>query len=340
MRPAIRSALQLLTAVTLLLTTVLVGAGAATAAATPTPSPSGSGSQEPCPDPGLAPAGLSAVGALQQDGTVTATITWTPLHVPARCGGTVEIEQVTPPGPATTAAFDVGRKVITGLSTFTSYTWRVRYNAGTVSQWGTVTMPQVLSNDYCLAVPGPRTITGSPLSPTSVHLEWGNLHYYDECGRPVRITSNAGTPPVTVSVTKTGVDITGLTPGATYTWTVAVLVTLGSVTITQPPSTDPTPTCAATLHEDAWGTGLVGTVTVRNSSTVPLTRWAVQVKLQPGLRVEQIWGAAGSPGTGVLDVTNLSWNATLAAGGSTTFGYLARFDSPSTVVPTLTCTAG
>src|SRR4051812_31134267 len=358
MRSAPRSPTTMLATVALLLPTAVVGAvtgaGPATAAATPTAAPTvaptttptaaPTGTPDPtplCPDPGPAPSGLTAGGTFQQDGTVQATLTWTPLHVPAGCGsGIVQIEQVAPPGPATSAASDAGRIVIPGLKTLTSYTWRLRYVAGTVSEWGTVTMPQVLPNDYCLAVPGPRPITGSALSPTAVHLEWGNLNYSDVCGRPVRITNDGGAPVVAVSVTRTGVDITGLTPGTTYTWTVAVLVTLGSVTITQPPSTGPTRTCTAALQQDDWGSGLVGTVTVRNSSTVPLTGWAVQIVLQPGLRVEQIWGATGTPGTGTLNVTNASWNGTLPVGGSTTFGYLASRSAPSTLVPTLTCTAG
>jgi cellulase/cellobiase CelA1 len=117
------------------------GATAATGAA---PSPSASGTPQPCADPGPAPTGVTATATLVGTNSVQARLTWTPLVEPANCSpGVVEIQQVSPPGPTITAPSASGEITISGLSTLTAYTWQLRYFAGTVSQWATVSIAPV-----------------------------------------------------------------------------------------------------------------------------------------------------------------------------------------------------
>jgi len=317
------------------------------AAASGAPSPTATAL---CPDPGAAPTGVRAYAGLVDTAhpDVQATLTWTPLVVPANCGvGRVEIEQVSPPGPTTTVPSADGQTVLRGLTILTPYTWRLRYVAGTVSQWATVSVPAVLPLDYCLGLPGPRPITGTTPSPTTVHLEWGGLSYPALCDGKVVVTAlGSSTPVANVDRAQTGTTLTGLAPGSTTTWVVSFMGTpgillqeLGRVTVTQPGAGGAR--CSATAHLDSvWGDGFVTTVTVTNTGPVAIGGWSAAWPLPAGVRVWNTWNASTATAGGTLTATNTSWNGALAPGASTTFGMqAARSGSGAVAVPSLTCMA-
>ncbi len=80
---------------------------------------------------------------------------------------------------------------------------------------------------------------------------------------------------------------------------------------------------AAFTTESAWSTGYVGKVTVRNDEPVPTAGWRVEFDLPAGTTVTSHWNAALTR-LGTRHVfTNLTWNGTLAAGASTSFGWVA-----------------
>src|SRR3954452_23128483 len=261
MRQSISRTSGLTGAIVAAIALIVGGAGVAAAAGTPsptpasttppTPTPSVTGTPVACPDPAFGPTGVTA--SAQLVGTfsdaVQATITWPPLVQPPGCfAGSVEIAQVSPPGP-TLRLPDNGRAVITGLHTLTAYTWQIRYVSGTVSTWTRVSVPKVLPLDYCLGLPFPRPIVATTPSPSQVHLEWGTINYPAECSGTLTVRNvTAGTPALTVPRSQTGVTIDGLTPGSTNTWEVTFLISLGSVTVTQP--TGSGRTCTATAHLD------------------------------------------------------------------------------------------
>jgi len=296
-----------------------------------------------CPDPAFGPTGVTASAQLigTASDAVQATISWPPLAQPEGCPrGSVEIAQVSPPGP-TLRLPDNGRAVITGLHTLTAYTWQIRYVSGTVSTWTRVSVPKVLPLDYCLGLPFPRPIVATTPSPSQVHLEWGTINYPAECSGTLTVRNvTAGTPAITVPRSQTGVTIDGLTPGSTNTWEVSFLVSLGSVTVTQP--TGSGRTCTATAHLDSvWGDGLVATVTVTNTSAATSTTgWSVGWTLPSGIRIDNTWNAGTATAGGRFTASNMTWNGTLAPGATTTFGFQATHTSGSAVTtPTLTCTA-
>ncbi|WP_089156854.1 polysaccharide deacetylase family protein [Micromonospora sp. NBS 11-29] len=109
---------------------------------------------------------------------------------------------------------------------------------------------------------------------------------------------------------------------------------------TTPPSTpppDPSGACTATYRlVSSWTGGFQGEVTV--SSTAAITAWTVRMTLAGGQSVSNVWNGVATGTTGTVSVRNASYNGTLNAGGSTTFGFLAN--GSSSPAPTgLTCTS-
>jgi Cellulose binding domain len=98
-------------------------------------------------------------------------------------------------------------------------------------------------------------------------------------------------------------------------------------------------TCSASYAVTGqWSGQFQADVTVRNTSTTPLTSWRVTWTFANGQMVSQLWSATlGSAGPSVV-VTNATWNGNLAANATTTFGFLATWNATN-AVPTVACTA-
>ncbi|SCG72624.1 Cellulose binding domain-containing protein [Micromonospora humi] len=107
---------------------------------------------------------------------------------------------------------------------------------------------------------------------------------------------------------------------------------------TAPPTTPP-PTggaCAATYRTTStWSGGFQGEVTVTAGASA-INGWTVGWNLAGGQSISQIWGGTLSTSGSTATVRNVSYNGSVPAAGSTTFGFLAN-GSPST--PALTCTS-
>ncbi|MEI7520752.1 MAG: lytic polysaccharide monooxygenase [Thermoleophilia bacterium] len=109
---------------------------------------------------------------------------------------------------------------------------------------------------------------------------------------------------------------------------------------TPPPTPTPTPTpdpgtnlvVTQTVASD-WGEGYCKDVRVTNNGPATVT-WTVPVPVD-GM-VSTLWSAKAANGatTGTLQVSGESWNSTLAAGASTTFGYCGmRMGTPAPPPP-------
>lgn len=91
-----------------------------------------------------------------------------------------------------------------------------------------------------------------------------------------------------------------------------------------PPSSPPPGGCAATYRTaGSWGGGFQGEVTVTNPGTTTLNGWTVTVTLPAGTTIGSLWNGVSTANTGAVSVANASYNATLAAGQSTAFGFVA-----------------
>ncbi len=103
-----------------------------------------------------------------------------------------------------------------------------------------------------------------------------------------------------------------------------------------PSSPPPAGSCGATYRTvNSWPGGFQGEVTV-TAGAAALNGWTVTWTLGSGQTITQLWSGTLTTSGSTATVRSLSWNGSLAAGTSTTFGFTAN-GSPST--PTLTCTS-
>ncbi|SDY68138.1 Glucose/arabinose dehydrogenase, beta-propeller fold [Micromonospora pattaloongensis] len=88
-------------------------------------------------------------------------------------------------------------------------------------------------------------------------------------------------------------------------------------------TTAPAATCAVTYKVDSqWGTGFTATVTVTNTGSQPVNGWTVGWTFPGPQRASNWWNAVGSQQGAAVTARNANWNATIAPGGSVSFGFL------------------
>jgi cellulase/cellobiase CelA1 len=78
--------------------------------------------------------------------------------------------------------------------------------------------------------------------------------------------------------------------------------------------------------DSEWGMGFVATVTVTNTGDTPVDRWTMRWAFPGSQQVGQGWGAHVSQDGEVVSAENAAWNATVAPGGSVSFGFMASHD--------------
>ncbi|HTJ39514.1 MAG TPA: cellulose binding domain-containing protein [Dactylosporangium sp.] len=79
---------------------------------------------------------------------------------------------------------------------------------------------------------------------------------------------------------------------------------------------------ATFVKQSAWDTGYVGVFTVANGTASPLT-WQVEFDMPAGTAVGNFWGARITRTGDHYSAVGEAWNATVAAGASTNFGFVA-----------------
>ncbi|MGI5156692.1 polysaccharide deacetylase family protein [Microbispora sp. CA-102843] len=112
-----------------------------------------------------------------------------------------------------------------------------------------------------------------------------------------------------------------------------------------PQSPSPTPTltpppgsggCTATMQTvNSWTGGFQSDVTVRAGSSA-IRGWTVTWSWPGSQSISQLWGGLQSGSGSSVSVRNESWNGSLGAIASTTFGFVAN---GTAATPTLTCSA-
>ncbi|MER5622641.1 cellulose binding domain-containing protein [Streptosporangium sp. NPDC002544] len=106
-------------------------------------------------------------------------------------------------------------------------------------------------------------------------------------------------------------------------------------TPTPTPSGPVTGACAATIQvTNSWQGGFQGEVTVRAGNSA-INGWTVNWIWPGSQTITQIWGGVRSGSGSNVTVRNETWNGSLGANASTTFGFLSN-GTPAT--PAATCT--
>ncbi|GAA4156231.1 lytic polysaccharide monooxygenase auxiliary activity family 9 protein [Actinomadura keratinilytica] len=97
---------------------------------------------------------------------------------------------------------------------------------------------------------------------------------------------------------------------------------------TETPTQQPGAVCTAEFRTvSTWDGGFQGEVTVTNSGTVPINGWKVHWTFAGGGTVDGLWSGSYTQNGADVEVTNASWNGSLAVGASTTFGFTAKTSS-------------
>jgi mannan endo-1,4-beta-mannosidase len=126
------------------------------------------------------------------------------------------------------------------------------------------------------------------------------------------------TPPVTTSPTRTTPPVTA--PPAT----------------TNPPSGGRTCTAAYSILNQ-WTGGFQGEVKVTAGSSA-ISAWTATWTFANGQTITQAWSATVTSSGSSVTARNMSYNGSLGAGASTTFGFLGSWNGTNSV-PTVSCTA-
>jgi chitin-binding protein len=143
-------------------------------------------------------------------------------------------------------------------------------------------------------------------------------------------------------------QVTGVGPGGTTAPTTPA-VTTPPVSTTAPGQTTPPPAttppaagsaCTATYTTtSSWSNGFQGDVKVTNpSASASLSGWTVKATFADGQTVSQSWGSTFSAAGSLVTFKPATWNSSLAAGASTSFGLLGT-TTGSVTAPTVTCSS-
>ncbi|MFI5485562.1 GH12 family glycosyl hydrolase domain-containing protein [Micromonospora echinaurantiaca] len=98
---------------------------------------------------------------------------------------------------------------------------------------------------------------------------------------------------------------------------------------TTPPPTTPPPTtpppggsgCAVKYTPNSWNNGFTADVQITNRGSSTVNGWTLTYSLPAGQQVTSAWNATVSQSGSTVTARNLSWNGSIAPGGTASFGY-------------------
>ncbi|WP_117215536.1 cellulose binding domain-containing protein [Allorhizocola rhizosphaerae] len=187
-----------------------------------------------------------------------------------------------------------------------------------------------------LEPPGPVIgFTASEITDTSVRLRWSGVFYGDF--ETFRIYQALATGPYTLvaSVPRTSpwsVVVTGLTPGTQYRFVATAVDVPGNESAPAPPLTvtttgTPQPTCTVAYRVSSqWANGFVGEVRIINTGPTAIHGWSLMWTFPNGQTITNLWSGVPTQSGATVTVTNMPYNAVIAAnGGSVTFGFMGTW---------------
>jgi Glycosyl hydrolase family 12/Cellulose binding domain len=104
-----------------------------------------------------------------------------------------------------------------------------------------------------------------------------------------------------------------------------------STTSTTPPTTAPGGEggCTAATQVDRWPGGFVANITVTNRGTAPVAGWTAEFTLHGDAEVAGAWNATTSQSGRRVTAVNAPYNASIAPGGSVSFGFVGTAQTGS-----------
>ncbi|WP_051951265.1 cellulose binding domain-containing protein [Actinacidiphila yeochonensis] len=134
-------------------------------------------------------------------------------------------------------------------------------------------------------------------------------------------TPAAGAP-ATATLTAPG---TGISTGTAGSATAQTLPPYSARLLTVTPAPATPATCKVTYRTGDWATGFTATVTLANTGTAPVNGWTLGFAWAGNQHVDNGWNATWTQTGTKVAAANLSWNATLQPGSTTTLGFNASY---------------
>lgn len=94
---------------------------------------------------------------------------------------------------------------------------------------------------------------------------------------------------------------------------------------TPPPNNGGSAACRVTYGTNVWGGGFTANVTVANTGSAPINGWTLGFNLPSGQSITSSWSATVTGTSGAITARNLSYNGSIPAGGSTSFGFQGTY---------------
>ena len=170
-----------------------------------------------------------------------------------------------------------------------------------------------------VTVTNPGSQSGSTTAAASLQVHAsdsasGQTLSYAATGLPAGLSINSGTGLIsgtptaagTFTVTVTATDGTGASGSATFTWTV----------------TGAAGTCTVTYQtQSQWAGGFVASVTIANPGSAPINGWTLTFTFPGDQKITSAWNGVATQSGEAVSIANESYNATIAAGSSTSLGF-------------------
>ncbi|HEY1625799.1 MAG TPA: cellulose binding domain-containing protein, partial [Streptosporangiaceae bacterium] len=124
--------------------------------------------------------------------------------------------------------------------------------------------------------------------------------------------TTAGTSSVTVTVT----DGTGAKGTAPFTWAISSGGSAGA--------------CHITYTPDQWQGGFTANITIANTGGSAINGWTLAFTFPGDQKITNAWNGVASQSGENVTITSESYNATIAAGSSTSLGFQGTWTSSDT----------
>jgi hypothetical protein len=202
----------------------------------------------------------------------------------------------------------------------------------------------------------PPTTPGTPVSSgvtsTAVNLSWTASTSTSSTVTGYQVVSvNGQAEALAASPATNSATISGLTPSTAYTFAVYAVdaagnrsARSGTVAVTTAAAANPG-ACTVTYAPNAWSGGFTANVTIANTGATAWNGWSVAFVFPGDQKITNAWNAKIAQSGASITATNLSYNGTVAAGGSTSFGFQGTWNTSDTSPTAFTvngasCTVG
>ncbi len=198
------------------------------------------------------------------------------------------------------------------------------FNPSSVPPGGSSPLTLVLQNCTSQTIQGSNTLygrytwAGSGIAPGCPAIDPVGYPYTIAPGATYTLSQPWGDTFPTCQATGLTMTVNVNVNGATGTAATAN----ASLVIRQPAST-----CHVTYSPSTWQGGFTASVTIGNAGSAPINGWTLTFSFPGDQKITNAWNAAVSQTGQNVSAANLSYNATIPAGGSQSFGFQGTWTS-------------